>query len=108
MKTPDRAYARNERDEKRLIAAGVPAKRIYREDRGAEQWGNWTMRKGEFLGVVNGLLAFGTNRRAMMAALEKCQKFLVLAENCQADGELSRSATAGFATHRSSPASPLR
>jgi hypothetical protein len=33
---------------------------------------------------------------------------LVLAENCQADGELSRSATAGFATHQSSSASPLR
>ncbi len=66
-----RAYARNERDEKRLVAAGVPTKRIYREDRGVEQWGNWKMRKGERLGVVNGLLAFGTNRRAMMAALDK-------------------------------------
>jgi len=69
-----RAYARNERDEKRLIAAGVPARRIYRGDRGVEQWGNWTMRKGEVLGVVNGLLAFGTNRRAMMAALEKAEQ----------------------------------
>lgn len=64
-----RGYARNSRDEKRLIAAGV--KKIYREDRGAEQWGNWRMRKGERLGVVNGLLAFGTNRKAMMAALAK-------------------------------------
>src|ERR1035437_1458769 len=63
-----RGYARNERDEKRLIAAGV--KKIYREDRGVEQWGNWKFRKGETLGVVNGLLAFGTNRRAMMKALD--------------------------------------
>ena len=73
MNIPARAYARNERDEKRLLAAGVPAKRIYREDRGAEQFGNWRLRKGELLGVVNGLLAFGTNRRAMMAALDKVE-----------------------------------
>src|ERR1022692_4679876 len=66
-----RALARNSRDEARLIAAGVTKRDIYRDDRGAEQWGNWKMRKGERLGVVNGLLAFGTNRRAMMAALEK-------------------------------------
>ena len=39
MNIPARAYARNQQDEKRLIAAGVPANRIYREDRGVEQWG---------------------------------------------------------------------
>ena len=68
-----RGYARNERDERRLIAAGV--KKIYREDRGVEQWGNWKLRKGETLGVVNGLLAFGTNRRAMMRALDKAAEW---------------------------------
>lgn len=65
-----RGYARNERDEKRLIAAGVPKGRIYREDRGNEAWGNWKMRKGERLGVVNGLLAFGNNRYMMMRSLD--------------------------------------
>ena len=68
-----RGYARNSRDEKRLQAAGV--KKIYREDRGAEQWGNWKMRKGERLGVVNGLLAFGTKRAAMMAGLAKVKSW---------------------------------
>lgn len=75
MHTPTRAYARNERDEKRLIATGVPAKRIYRADRGDEAWGHWKMRKGELLGVVNGLLAFGNNRKAMMAALDTVEKW---------------------------------
>lgn len=56
-----------------MIAAGVTKRDIYRDDRGAEQWGNWRMRKGERLGVVNGLLAFGTNRKAMMAALAKAE-----------------------------------
>lgn len=65
-----RAFARNSKDEKWLIAAGVPAGKIYREDRGSEQWGKWKMRKGENLGVVNGLLAFGTNRKEMMQALD--------------------------------------
>jgi len=69
-----RAYARNSRDEKRLIAVGIPASKIYREDRGNEQWGKWTMRKGETLGVVNGTLAFGTNRRAMLAALDEADR----------------------------------
>lgn len=66
-----RAFARNSRDEARIIATGRVAKgHIYREDRNKEQWGNWRMRKGERLGVVNGLLAFGTSRKAMMQALD--------------------------------------
>lgn len=65
-----RAYARNHRDEARLIRAGVSPRRIYRADRESEAFGNWKMRKGETLGVVNGLLAFGTSRRAMMRALD--------------------------------------
>src|ERR1700675_1428147 len=70
MHTPTRAYARNERDKRRLIAPGFTKKSIYREDRGDEQFGKWKMRKGETLAVVNGLLAFGSNRKAMMAALD--------------------------------------
>jgi len=73
MNIPARAYARNAKDEARLIAAGVPAKRIYREDRGSEQWGQWKMRRGELLGVVNGLFALGSNRRDMMRALDRIE-----------------------------------
>ncbi len=65
-----KGYARNAGDEKRLLAAGLPAKDIYREDSGAEQWGNWRLRTGEELWIVNGLLSFVTNRRAMMKALD--------------------------------------
>jgi hypothetical protein len=70
-----RGYARNAKDEKRLIDAGVPARSIYRQDRGAEQFGQWKMRKGETLAVVNGLYAFGVTRKAMMAALDQVQKW---------------------------------
>jgi hypothetical protein len=85
-----RAYARNSRDEARLIATGRVTKAdIYREDRGAEQWSNWTMRKGERLGCVNGLLAFGTKRTVMMAALAKAEAggFIIidLEENLQSN-----------------------
>jgi hypothetical protein len=65
-----RGYARDARDEKRLVAAGVPARSIYREDRGAEQWGKWKMRAGETLAIVDGLHAFGKTRKGMMAALD--------------------------------------
>lgn len=76
-----RGYARNDRDEKRLIAAGIPANNIYREDRGAEQWGNWKLSKGETLVVVNGLYAFGVTRKAMMAALYKVQEWDAVIED---------------------------
>ena len=70
-----RGYARDAKDEKRLIAAGVPARSIYREDRGAEQFGQWKMRTGETLAIVNGLHAFGETRKAMMAALDKVESW---------------------------------
>jgi len=54
-----RGYARDESDSKRLKAAGV--KTIYRADRG-ETLDRFRMRNGEFLGVVDGLRAFGGRR----------------------------------------------
>jgi len=54
-----RGYARNESDSKRLKAAGV--KTIYRADKG-ETLDRFKMRAGEFLGVVDGLRAFGGKR----------------------------------------------
>lgn len=70
-----RGYARNQRDEARLIKAGVPARCIYRADNPDEAWGNWKMRKGEVLGCVNGLLAFGSSRRDMMRALDRVESW---------------------------------
>jgi hypothetical protein len=55
-----RGFARNSADERRLKAAGV--KTIYRADKG-ETLGKFKMRRGELLGVVDGLLAFGTAKR---------------------------------------------
>ena len=65
--------------------AGIPAKRIYREDRGVEKFGNWKMRKGEFLGVVNGLLAFGHTRKAMMAALDAAEEWGAVIVDVESD-----------------------
>ena len=62
-----RGYAASLSDEKRLRALGV--KTIYRGDKG-ETFGKFKMRKGERLGVVNGLLAFGSARREMVAAVK--------------------------------------
>jgi hypothetical protein len=59
-----RGFARNSADEKRLRAAGV--KTIYRADKGelpGNRQGQFRMRKGELLGVVDGLLAFGGAKR---------------------------------------------
>ena len=65
--TIHRGYAANVADEKRLRALGV--KTIYRGDKG-ETLERFRMRKGELLGVVNGLLAFGQSRRDMVAAVK--------------------------------------
>lgn len=68
-KTAVRGYARHEKDAKRLITAGIPDKYIYRADK-KEVIGKFKMRKGEYLGVVDGLLAFGTGRRAIDVAVK--------------------------------------
>ena len=56
---PERGFARNAADEKRLKLAGV--RLVYRNDKPSEEWGKWRMRQGELLGVVDGLRAFGDN-----------------------------------------------
>ena len=65
--TIHRGYAANAADEKRLKALGI--KTIYRGDKG-ETLDRFRMRKGELLGVVNGLLAFGEARRLMVDAVK--------------------------------------
>src|ERR1700730_13587256 len=62
-----RGYARDKKDEARLRAAGV--KTIYRADKG-ETPGKFKMRKGETLGVVDGLLAFGNAKSDMVAGVK--------------------------------------
>lgn len=63
-----RGLARNEKDEKRLRAAGV-TKPIYRMDRG-EELGRFKLRKGESLGVVDGLRVFGETKRDIVWAVK--------------------------------------
>jgi hypothetical protein len=65
--TISRGYARGAKDEARLRAAGV--KTIYRSDKG-EAPGKFKMRKGEYLGVVDGLRAFGEAKGTIIAAVE--------------------------------------
>ena len=62
-----RGYAANVADEKRLRAWGV--KTIYRGDKG-EILDRFRMRKGELLGAVNGLRAFGEARRGIVDAVK--------------------------------------
>jgi hypothetical protein len=64
-----RGYARHEKDAKRLEAAGLLPRQIYRADKG-QALGKFKMRTGEFLGVVDGLLAFGKCRRDIGAAVK--------------------------------------
>jgi hypothetical protein len=71
-KTPPKAirgYARNEKDAKRLEAAGLLPRQIYRADKG-QTLDKFKMRQGEYLGVVDGLLAFGKGRRDIGAAVK--------------------------------------
>lgn len=64
-----RGYAPNEKAAKRLLEHGLKAQAIYRGDKG-QTLDKFKMRKGEYLGVVDGLLAFGNGRRAMLAAIK--------------------------------------
>lgn len=64
LKLPVRWYAPDEKAEKRLLALGVRSSMIYRGWKG-EVPGKFRMRAGEFLGVVDGLHAFGVGLRAI-------------------------------------------
>lgn len=65
-----KGFARGLSDEKRLRAAGIITA-IYRADQGqlpGNRQGQFKMRRGELLGVVDGLRAFGEAKRDMVAA----------------------------------------
>lgn len=64
-----RYLARNGPDEKRLLATGAKIGSICRADKG-EAPGKFGMRKGEYLGVVDGLRAFGETKAEMVAAVK--------------------------------------
>jgi hypothetical protein len=64
-----RGYAPNQKAADRLMAYGLKPLAIYRGDKG-QTVDKFKMRKGEYLGVVDGLLAFGSERRAMLAAIK--------------------------------------
>jgi len=66
-----RAFALDERAEERLVALGVPKRKIYRADKG-QTLDRVAMRDGEFLGVVNGLrgLVAGDSKKAMEDAVD--------------------------------------
>ena len=68
-----RGYGRHEKDAKRLEAAGLLPRQIYRADKG-QTLDKFKMRAGEYLGVVDGLLAFGKGRRAIDATVRKLHK----------------------------------
>jgi hypothetical protein len=71
----EKGYARNSRDEERLIAAGLRERQIYLEGRGNESFGKWKMRKGEELGVVNGLRALGDSRQQIVARVSQVHQW---------------------------------
>lgn len=58
-------YARNTREEKRLLAAGLKPAAIYLEGRGNETLGRIKLRPGEVLLTIGGLRALGDSRRMM-------------------------------------------
>ncbi len=68
---PTRGYARNEREELILVAAGLKPDRVYREGRGAETIDRVHMRAGELLATVGGLRALGDSRRDIVEAVRR-------------------------------------
>lgn len=72
-KTPPnavRGYAPDKKALARLVAAGIPATKIYEADK-KQTPDTFKMRQGEYLGVVNGLLAFGKGRREIDRLVRK-------------------------------------
>jgi hypothetical protein len=64
-----RGYARTEHDALRLQAKGVPESAIYRADKG-QRLDRFRLRKGEYLGVVDGLCAFGEGKKTIGDAVK--------------------------------------
>jgi len=66
-----RGYARNARDETKLLAFGLKPRAIYVEGRCAETLSEIRMRPGELLATVGGLRALGNSRQTIIAALHR-------------------------------------
>lgn len=64
-----RGYAPDKKALARLMAAGLPKTKVYEADKG-ETWDKFTMRQGEYLGVVDGFRAFG-GKRDMLKAVKR-------------------------------------
>lgn len=66
-----KAYAKDEAAADKLVALGVPRGKIYRADKG-ETLNRVRMRKGEFLGVVGGLLGLvdGVSQKEIDTAID--------------------------------------
>lgn len=65
-----RGYAPDKKALARLVAAGVSAAKVYEAEKGQTP-DKFKMRNGEYLGVVNGLLAFGKGRREIDRLVRK-------------------------------------
>lgn len=67
---PARWYASSKKVAARLEALGVPDAKVYFADKG-QTWDKITMRQGEFLGVLDGLRAFGMGKREIHKAVDR-------------------------------------
>ncbi len=65
-----KGYAPDKKAFARLVAAGLTPRNIYEGEK-KQAPDKFKMRAGEYLGVVDGLLAFGKGRRAIDAAVRK-------------------------------------
>ena len=79
---PIRWFAPDEKAEKRLIALGAPKGHIYRGWKG-ELPGKFKMRDGEYLGVVDGLRAFGRTKRPCVAAVKLIHSWGATVLDCE-------------------------
>lgn len=73
LPAPVRWFAQDQAAFDRLVALGARPGGIYRGWKG-EVPGRFTMRKGEYLGVVGGMRAFGKGKMAMRAAMKAVHK----------------------------------
>ena len=71
---PARWYAPDEKVQKRLEALGVPKAKIYDGWTAVQHWSKVIMRPGEFLGVLDGLKAFGATKPPVKEAVARFHK----------------------------------
>lgn len=103
-KTPPKAarwYAPDQKAESRLLAAGADTRHIYRAWKG-EVPGKFKMRRGEYLGVVDGLRAFGPGKKAIKEAVDAIHADGASVLDIET-GQDSRNDGVAMATEASSP-----